>query len=255
MRQAQWSTVLLNPELEVPEGVVIWNNSDPLPRFNVYRNNIVVSLIDALADTFPVSQALVGEEFFLDMAREFVRRRPPTSPVLARFGQEFPQFIEAFSPAAAVPYLTDVARLEMAYLDAYHAADVVPVAADTLSDALQDAELLETYTCSLHPSLIAIESPYAIGALWAAHQGELDIAGVNPFRPECVWVLRQGLAVKVYGRRAGEVRFVLALQRGDTLGAAIELAQADDAEFDLTRCLSLLLRDDAIVSLTKPPPS
>lgn len=44
MRQAQWSTALLNPELEVPEGVVIWNNSDPLPRFNVYRNNIVVSL-------------------------------------------------------------------------------------------------------------------------------------------------------------------------------------------------------------------
>lgn len=68
-----FSQALLNPELPCPSDLKAWNQSDPTQRFAVYRNNVIVSLCDALASTFPVVQALVGEDFFHTMARDFVR--------------------------------------------------------------------------------------------------------------------------------------------------------------------------------------
>ena len=70
---AAFAEALLSPESDHPPGLRTWNGSDPGPRFAVYRNNLVVSLVDALADTYPVVQEMVGVEFFRAMAREFVR--------------------------------------------------------------------------------------------------------------------------------------------------------------------------------------
>ncbi|MEZ5722575.1 MAG: DNA-binding domain-containing protein [Paracoccaceae bacterium] len=59
-------------------------------RFDVYRNNVVVSLSEALATGFPVVRKLVGEAFFSAMAGVFVRAHPPRSPVLTMYGEGFP---------------------------------------------------------------------------------------------------------------------------------------------------------------------
>lgn len=245
--QATWSSVLLDPELPVPSGIVTWNGSDPRKRFAVYRNNVVVSLVDALADTFAVTQALVGEAFFRAMAREFVRAFPPHSPVLAFYGCNFPAFIADFPAAVAtLAYLPDVARLEMAYVEAFHAADAAPIAQEALQAALNDPESLPQLRLALHPSLAAIRSSFAIVSLWAAHQGLADISTINPAVPENAWVLRTGLVVQVLRMPVGDCRFVQSLQAGLSLGEAVAQALADDAAFDLTQCLTVLLRERAI---------
>jgi hypothetical protein len=80
-----------------------------------------------LADTFPVTQALVGEAFFRAMAGQFVRAHPPRSPVLTLYGDLFPSYVCDFAPASALPYLGDLARLEVGYVQTYHAAEEDPV--------------------------------------------------------------------------------------------------------------------------------
>ncbi|MEO7464620.1 MAG: DNA-binding domain-containing protein [Nitrosospira sp.] len=199
--EATWSSALLDPELPLPSGIVTWNGSDPHKRFAVYRNNVIVSLVDALAGTFAVTQALVGDIFFRAMAREFVRAFLPHSPVLAFYGRNFPAFIAGFPAAATLPYLPDVARLEMAYVEAFHAADATPVAPKALQRVLNDPESLPQLRLALHPSLATICSSFAIVSLWAAHQGLADITTINPAMPENAWVLRAGLAVQVYACR------------------------------------------------------
>lgn len=84
--QSALAAALLDPDAPCPVGLTAWNGSDPARRFAVYRNNVVVSLIDALAATFPVTLELVGEEFFRAMAGVFVRAVPPTSALLAEYG-------------------------------------------------------------------------------------------------------------------------------------------------------------------------
>ena len=79
--QSAFADALLDPARPCPPGLRTWNGSDPARRLAVYRNNVVSSLIDALADTFPVVQRLVGTEFFRAMAGVFA---PPAQRLHGR---------------------------------------------------------------------------------------------------------------------------------------------------------------------------
>ena len=248
--QRGFAQALLNPALPCPSGLKTWNGSDPELRFAVYRNNVMVSLIDALADTYPVVQALVGEAFFRAMAKVFATDHPPRSRIMAYYGGGFPEFVAAFAPAASVPYLADVARLEMARVLAYHAADVPAIDPASLQQALADPEQLMSMGVALHPSVHLIESPFAVFSLWAAHQGTRCISSVDADKPETALVFRNGLDVDTLQVAAGAAQCLIALQRADTLAEAAHAAASLDADFDLSQTLALLLRWQLMTQLS-----
>ena len=247
--QQRLAEALLDPGKPCPPGLTTWNGSDPARRFAVYRNNVIVSLVDALADTFAVTQELVGETFFRAMARVFAYANPPTSRLLAFYGEAFPGFVERFPPAAGVPYLADVARLEFLRVRAYHAADVAPVRTEDIAAVLTDADTLPHLNLTIHPSLGVLDSTSAVVSLWAAHQGVGDLATVVPGVPETALVLRDGLDVEVLEIPHAAGVFIDALRRGETLGGAMESAQAVDPELDAATPLALLIQKSAITAL------
>lgn len=247
-----FAAALLDPALPAPAGLTSWNGSDPAQRFAVYRNNVTVSLIDALADTFPVVQALVGADFFRAMAREFARAAPPASPVLAWYGDEFPAFVAGFAPAASEPYLADVARLEYARVLAFHAANAAPLAADAVATLLAEPATLPGLAVRFVPACSLLRSPWAIASLWAAHQADdtaEELFRIDPATPENAIVCRRGLDVEVRALAAGDATFVAALMGGATLGEAVALGAAETG-FDLAGVLGLLLAAAAIAGFT-----
>jgi hypothetical protein len=248
--QTAFAQALLDPGQACPNGLSTWNGSDPEIRFAVYRNNVAVSLVDALADTFPIVQELVGEAFFRAMARVFVQSSPPRSRIMAYYGSSFADFVAAFPPAGPVPYLADVARLEMSRVQAYHAADLAAINPPTLLAALADRQLLLSLRLVLHPSAHVIESPFAIFSLWAAHQGALSISSVDPAVAQTALVFRNGLDVATLELTAGAGRFVKALQAGQTVVAAAGAASGGGYPFDLTDTLATLLRLQLIAGIT-----
>jgi hypothetical protein len=250
--QATFAAALLTPDLPCPAGLRAWNGSDPSARLAVHRNNVVSSLIDAVADTFPVARELVGDEFFRAMAAVFVRQHPPSSRVLAHYGSEFADFVDAFEPARTVAYLADVARLEWARVLAYHASDADPLTADMLGATMSSAEDLGALQLVCHPSISVMVSEYAIVSLWAAHQGDGDLSAVDPAVPESALVVRPGLDVLVLRLPPGAARFVIALQAGEGLADAAALAAGEAADFDLPDVLALLMRHGALISVQLP---
>jgi hypothetical protein len=248
--QTAFANALLNAELPCPSGLKTWNGSDPGTRFAVYRNNVMVSLIDALADTYPVVLELVGEEFFRAMARVFAQARPPRSRIMAFYGHDFAEFVASFPPAASVPYLADVARLEMARVLAYHAADVAPIDPQALAAALADVETLTSLRLVLHPSVHVINATFAVFSIWAAHQDATCLPPVDPDVAQAVLVFRNALVVDTLELAAGTAQFVSALQTGMTVLEAAGSASGGDPEFDLTHALALLLRCQLITHLT-----
>ncbi|MGH8718003.1 MAG: DNA-binding domain-containing protein [Burkholderiales bacterium] len=247
--QTSFAQALLNPEYDCPSGFKTWNDSDPAIRFAVYRNNVVVSLIDSLADTFPVTQELVGEEFFRAMAKVFVQKRPPHSRVLAWLGEAFPDFIESFTPAASLPYLADVARLEMCRVRAYHAVDIVPVAAQSIGVFVADSQKLSNLMLTLHPSVHIIRSQFAVFSLWAAHQGTLRISTVDPYAAQTALIFRSGLDVEALELSACTGLFIEQLQIGESLVSAASVANSLDHEFDLGSTMAILIRWQLITSI------
>lgn len=134
-------------------------------RFSVYRNNVQHGLSSALAARFPVVQRLVGAQFFAAMARAFAAQHPPGTPVLHEWGGAFPGFLETFPPVAQLPYLADVARLELTRGRAYHAADA-PVADPSALAVVDPSGLCLT----LAPSVTAFASRFPAVSIWQANQ-------------------------------------------------------------------------------------
>jgi hypothetical protein len=245
---ADFGRALLDPAAETPSGLVGPDGVSAPKRFNVYRNNVIVSLCDALAQSFPAIGSLLGEDYFRALARAFVLEHPPETPVLLWYGGDFAGFIEHFPPLAAYPYLADVARLEWAWLQSYHAADAAPLDPGALAavapEAVGEARL------DLHPAARIVNSKWAIWDLVRLNRFDPDPQeALDPARPQSVLVSRPDLDVNVLLLRPGGGIFLEALMQGASLSEAAGLALEDCEEFNLSECLSDCLSHGAFSGL------
>lgn len=246
--QEAFSAALLDADTPYPQGISC-HNGDIERRFAIYRNNVHSGLINALATSYPVVSQLVGFDFFQAMAQDFILEFPPKSPVMSTYGEQFADFVEGFAPACTVPYLADVARLERLCVQAFHAADACPVDPHLLIRTLNNPDSLGQLCLQLHPGVASLDSPYAIAALWTAHQPQGQIQGLDPHQPQSAVVLRNGLRVEVFAVGCGCAAFVNGLKEGRTLELAACMALEADPEFDLGQALALLITHDAITGL------
>lgn len=170
--QTQFRTAMMDADQPVPSGLSDARGDGAGKRFDVYRNNVAVSLTEALEQAFPPTiRALVGDEFFKAMAGGvYLRQSPPGSPMLMQYGETFPGFLSGFQPVAHLGgYLPDVARLEQAMRESYHAADAAPADPPT---ALQDLppDRLMAARLELAPATRVTRSPpWPIHAIWMAN--------------------------------------------------------------------------------------
>ncbi|MFD3266597.1 HvfC/BufC family peptide modification chaperone [Phenylobacterium ferrooxidans] len=205
----------------------------PEPRLDIHRNNRMASLAAALAIGFPATLSIVGEEYFHAMAREFIQASPPREPVLLAYGDGLPDFIAAFPPAADIPYLADVARIEAAVTRAYHAQDLLPLGADELQWLNGEGAL--DVRLRLHAAVFVLRSPFPAATLWE-HNLAADWVPVEDWRAEDVVVCRPQMDVLVRVLPPGAADFLQALMDGHSLGDAAARVESDD--FDLPAALA-----------------
>jgi len=248
--ETSFAEALLSADRPVPQGITAHNAAVPTRRFAVYRNNVVMGLVKALRNRFPVVEKIVGEEFFAAMARVFVLERPPRSPLLATYGDELAAFIAAFEPARELPYLADVAQLEAARTHAYHAADAAPV--DASRFAALDASVVGEIRIELHPSIGIVRSSHPIVTIWAMNSGEQELAPIEDWRGEDALVARPYLDVEVRALPPGGAAFLFALAAGQRLGEASEVALGDDPNFDLTGNIAGLIGSGLVRDIVLP---
>jgi hypothetical protein len=246
--QRAFVRALLDPELPAPDGLAARHGFPPERRFAVYRNNVCVGLVDALAERFPICRRLVGDKFFRAMAQRYMREVLPRTPMLFEYGDEFATFVASFEPARDLPYLCDVARLEYAIGQAYHAENAAPLAMDLIRalplDRLQEA------TATLHPSTHVIASNYPIVSIWRRHMSDEDLAPLALDHGEEALVVRPELTVNVAALPAGGAAFVHALEDGRTFEEAVDAATATATDFDLTACLRELFVAEAFIAIS-----
>ncbi len=229
----------------VPTDVTAADPAEVERRYAVYRNNVVVSLIEALRQRFPVVERLVGEEFAKAMLGAFVRAHPPRSPLMMSYGEELPTFLEGFPPVATLPYLADVARLEIARGVAYHSADAQPIDPQRLS-SLAEADPKDL-VLRLHPGTAVLRSRFPIFTIWAANQPGAMGREIRMAAGEAVLVARRDLTVVTRPLEPGVAAFVGALLQGTSFARAATTAIAADPQFDASRALAGLLSDRLIV--------
>jgi hypothetical protein len=230
---------LTNPETTAPEDVVAARGKGVVKRYNVYRNNVTVSLIDALAAIYPAVQRITGVEFFRAMARFHVRATPPVSPLLFEYGRDFPSFIESYEYARDIPWLADTARIERAWLDAYHAADAATLKAEALVSV--DPSSLAQVRFVPHPAARIVRSRYPAVAIFAMNRADGPVSPLCSGDAEDALVTRPDQDVIVSRLPAGGAAFLIALIKGEPLGSAAEAAFDQTGSFDLPVNLAAMI--------------
>jgi hypothetical protein len=244
----EFGRAVLDPEFDTPAGLIGPDGLSAPKRFNVYRNNVIVSLCEALGQTFPAIKKLLGEEYFSALARAYVLQHPPRSPVLMWYGADFSDFIEAFPPLKDYAYLGDVARVEWNWVQAFHATDAAPMDPALLGTIEPSSVGLVRFT--RHPTTSLVSSLWPIWDLARVNRFEPDHAiEIDLNRSQAVLITRPDLNVDLYLLRPGCDVFLNALFEGVTLGDAAALAQTQCQEFSLSDCLSDCLSSGAFTGL------
>jgi hypothetical protein len=242
--QSDFSRAILDPDLAVPSGLTDPQGRPAGKRFSVYRNNVAVSLTEALETAYPVVRKLVGDEFFKAMAGVYLRQHPPTSALMLYYGSRFSAFLESFEPVRTIGYLPDVARLERALRQSYHAADAAPIDPAVLQvlppDRLMAARLY------LAPAVRLVRSRWPIHALWLANTK--SDAPKPQMKPEDVLITRPGFDPEPQLLGSGASEFVAMIGKGEIFAKAM---QAADEGFDLTALLGQLLAGGAITGISE----
>ncbi|WP_439576550.1 HvfC/BufC N-terminal domain-containing protein [Elioraea sp.] len=250
-RQAGFATALLAPAVPCPRGLTALGGEAGPRRFSVYRNNVVAGLARALGERFPVTRRLVGQEFFAAMAREFALAHPPRSPIMLAYGDGFPDFVETFPPAAMLPYLADLARLEAARVRAYHAADILPVGPEAFAAvAPTDVDRLRV---GLHPAVQLIPSSYPIISIWLAHRDDVEVQPIGSWAGECALVSRPERTVELRRLSAAMAAFLLAVQDRHTIEEAAVAGLGTDPAFDIAEGILVLMGLGLVVTLDPEP--
>jgi hypothetical protein len=248
--QARFAAALMNPALAVPSGLVGPDGRESARRFDVYRNNVVLGLIETLRESYPATARIVGDEFFRAMARSFVAARPPQSPIMLHYGAGFAEFIADFEPAASLPYLPDVARIERAWLESYHAADAAPLEASAFA-ALGQAQL-PSLRLVLHPALRFAASPFPALTIWqmnvSGEPAEIDLT----IPEECI-IHRPAWEVEARQVPRGTATFMAALGEAQTVLNAAKAAWIAAPDFDLGAVLGGLVACGAFIGFEQGP--
>jgi hypothetical protein len=240
MIQSTFVAALMDPAQSVPAGLVDPQGRHVVKRFNVYRNNVASSLTKALEAGFPVVRRLVGDDFFAAMAGVYLRAYPPTSRLMMLYGTQMPAFLAGFPPVAHLPYLPDIARLEHAIRQSYHAADATPLPAETLAQVTPDAFLQSRLTFA--PAMRILQSDWPIHAIWLANT---DATAPKPqMRPESVAVFRPDFDPIVTLLPDHAAGFLTVLMSGQTVEAAM-----DARPVDLGTLLPMILQNNALTGL------
>ena len=235
-------------------GLVIGGRFTGAERINVYRNNYQESLHGALRDVYPVVARLVGEDFFRYAVSCYLEQYPLHQGSLIGFGDTFATFLGGFEPAAGLPYLEDVARLEWAWHEAFHAHNGDTMAPGRL--ARLDGYDAERLRFRLAPATRLIASRYPLLRIWEANQPEhTEVETVRLDQgPDHLLVLRIGLRVEIVALEEAEYVFLDALGSGAELGTACEIASARDAGFDPGGEMARHVRMGTIVDVIPPLP-
>lgn len=209
----------------------------------IYRRTIRANLRNALAATYPVVRALLGDAAFDTLAGAYGAARPSTCGDLNVYGEGLAECIAALEGHADARTLADVARLEWAIDEAARAADRDAAPAEVFA-ALQaiPVDALADCRCPLQPDMRLLCVGKTVLPTWRTRRlSSTPVPG-----DEGLLVGRDAEGVRIEPLAAAEHAWLAALADGATLGDALAGAVARDPSFDVASVVGGRIADGTL---------
>ena len=246
--QSQFRAALLDPSAAVPAGLQDGAGRPTIKRFNVYRNNVTVALIDALRTAFPVLHKLIGTQNFDQLAQRFVRAHPPNSAPDDALWRDDASLLDDFAPLAHIGYLPDVARLELAMRRSYHAADAPSFDATRLGALAPEVLMASTLQLAAPVELVA--SPWPLVDIWRFNM--IDGAAKPRAIAQSALITRAEFDPAPHALDPAQSAWMRKHPVGRHAGNSPRRRLRQGPDFDLAPLLGLLIQHNAITDITTP---
>lgn len=202
----------------------------------IYRRATTATLVQALRVSYPVVERLVGAGFFAAATSAYVAETPSRSGDLERYGADFARFLDRYRPAASLPYLADVARLERLLAQLLRAPFSRALDRTTLA-ALSAADL-PCLRLALSPRSALFCSRYPAFDIWRENRDQqYEPASISLDSGETRLLLVAGKSVAAHSLTAAEHLFFECIRYGETLENAVDSAVGHDPSLDFADVL------------------
>ncbi|MBY0339705.1 MAG: DNA-binding domain-containing protein [Rhodocyclaceae bacterium] len=210
-----------------------------------YRRSILANLANAVVETYPLLQNILGIDFVQEAARVYAIDRLSHSGDLNAYGGDFSGFLACYSPAREYPWLPAVADMEWRIQLIYGAKDAPALNLSAFQSV--PPEQWEALKFGMDPGHALIKSDWPLGRIWEVNQpGYSDDMRVEFNEPQSILLHRKGFDTAVDSLTQGEFDFLSHLSQGDTLGQAVESAVYADENFDFQATLQRFIGSSLI---------
>ncbi len=177
--QLSMMTVLDHGPDYLPAELFKGSRAEWLRGMKVHANTVSHARLVALEETFPKTREWLGHDLFNQLSRQYVEYPSVAGFTLDQIGRIFADFLEVQQIDEDV---LDLARVEWAWLESYHAAETAPLQLADLAGLSEDS-ILEV-GIALHPAVRTVAfaaQPHEL--LKAEIPGIADAAGLLIARP------------------------------------------------------------------------
>ncbi len=106
---------------------------DFMGRLSTYTKGYRSRLVEALSTTFPAFKAVLGDDEFERLTREFIETAPSRHYSIRYYGQGLAAFVRTARTEPDVSVLYDLAQWEWLLAEVFDAADDAPIGAESLA--------------------------------------------------------------------------------------------------------------------------
>ena len=218
------------------------------PAFAVYRNTVMKGCIDALQANYPAITRLVGEEWMRAAAAVYARDALPALPMLLHYGADFADFLAQFEPAAELPYLPGVARLDRYWTESHAERDEPVLDSPSIAPPASG----NFFHSRLQPHAAArwawfTDAP--IYTIWSRNRSDAPFDDDIDWNPEGALLTRPRDAVSWCALDRAGCAFLDACAAGSTVTHAAQAALEAQPDADLGRLMAALLEAGAFSRL------
>jgi putative DNA-binding protein len=219
-----------------------------IERVNIYANAYFYRLLDCLYEEFPATFAVLGSESFAAIVRDYLLTWPPTEPSIFYASRYLESFIRNHPLAKRWPFISELARLERAILDVFHAADV-----PTLSDEAMrsiPSQQWPAIKLETHPAVAILRNEWRVTDVLSAVESGREWSQ-PAYQKTTVLVWRQHAQVNYRELEDVETGALTLLSEGASFAATCEavagFATGSDQVPLIGRLLARWLEDGIIV--------
>ena len=150
-------------------------------RIAVYLSNTTYTLLRTLQQIYPLCCRILGEDYFKQVARAYIKRYPSRHSDLNCYGEHLPdllvELIETHDELSDFAYLPDLAKMESYLHMAYNTADDPFFDFKTFEKTVEQGG--EEIYFLLSDSLALLESVYPLLEIWELNQNTEQAESVS----------------------------------------------------------------------------